>query len=82
MELGVHLVEGGLDVGQCGEDWIFVLMVDMDSWPFGGDTNASVGDRWLALALEHGQCLFIAVHFFEEGAGVTGGTAAASGTSR
>lgn len=38
---GGHLVEGGLDVGQYGEDW---TLVDTNSRPHGGDTNASVGE--------------------------------------
>lgn len=43
LNLGFQLVEGGLYIGQCGERWIFVLMVDMNSQLFGGDTNVSVG---------------------------------------
>ena len=32
-----------MDVGQSGEDWIFVLVVDVDSLAFSGDASASFG---------------------------------------
>ena len=44
LDPGVHLVERGLDVGQCGEDWIFVCMVDMNSRLCAGDTNVNVAE--------------------------------------
>lgn len=38
---GVRLVEGGFDVGQCGEDCI---LVDMNSRPYSGDANSGVSE--------------------------------------
>ena len=74
---GVNLVKGGLSIGPCGEDCIFVLMVNLNSLPL---LMFALVISWLVM-LEWEQ-FFLDAHFLEEGEGVAGETVAASGTSR